>query len=115
MGTTAVTLLSDSIIGSSSLKGTGLDSESQDPENWSIHELKGWLRERDIHFEAHELRNDLVKRVQEAMKATERREHTEFAAETSSTAETRGLNEEIEMEDLKARKGKTKAAVQGST
>jgi hypothetical protein len=71
--------------------------------------------ERDIHFEADELRNDLVKRVQEAMKATERRKHTEFAAKTSSTAETRGLNEEIEMEDLKARKGKAKAAVQGST
>lgn len=71
--------------------------------------------ERDIHFESDELRDDLVKRVQEAMKATKRREHTEFAAKTSSTAETRGLNEEIEMEDLKARKGKAKAAVQGST
>ena len=70
--------------------------------------------ERDIHFEAVELRDVLVKRVQEAMKATEQREHTEFAPTTSATSETRVLNEEIEMEDLKAREGKAKAVVQSS-
>lgn len=72
-------------------------------------------RERDIHFEAVELRDVLVKRVQEAMKATERREHSEFAPTTSSTSETRVVNEEIEMEDLRARQGKAKATVQSSS
>jgi hypothetical protein len=71
--------------------------------------------ERDIHFEAVELRDVLVKRVQEAMKANERREHTEFAPTTSATSETRVLNEEIEMEDLRARQGKAKAVVQSSS
>lgn len=40
-------------------------------------------RQRDIHFERAELRQDLVKRVQEAMAATERRERTEFSGSTS--------------------------------
>jgi hypothetical protein len=44
------------------------------------------------------------------MKATERREHTEFAKANEKT-ETVKKNEEIEMEDLRARKGKAKAIV----
>jgi len=51
-----------------------------------------------------------VTRVQGAIKATERREHTEFAGKGGSTA-TDVKNEEIEMADLRARKGKAKASV----
>ena len=52
-----------------------------------------------------------MKRVQGAMKATERREHTEFAKANEKTTETVKKNEEIEMADLRARKGKAKAIV----
>jgi hypothetical protein len=43
------------------------------------------------------------------MKATERRKHTGFAGKEGSTA-TNMKNEEIEMADLRARKGKGKAS-----
>ena len=56
------------------------------------------------------MRNDLIKRVQEAMKATERREHTEFASRRTTIA-AKVTSEEIEMEDMKAREGKAKASV----
>lgn len=51
-----------------------------------------------------------MKRVQEAMKATERREHTEFAS-TSATTPAKVTSEEIEMKSMKARGGKARASV----
>ena len=44
------------------------------------------------------------------MKATERRDHTEFAS-ASVTTPAKVMSEEIEMEDMKARQGKAKASV----
>jgi hypothetical protein len=63
--------------------------------------------ERDIHYESAELRNDLIKRVKEAMEATERRDHTEFA-QTSGIIES-VRTEEIEMDELGSATGKVNA------
>jgi hypothetical protein len=63
--------------------------------------------QRDIHYESAELRNDLVKRVKEAMEATERRDHSEFA-QTSGIIES-VKTEDIEMDELGSATGKVNA------
>ena len=54
--------------------------------------------QHDIHFEEAELRDDLVKRVKEAMEAGERREHTSLSASYASVGTL--SSEEIELETL---------------
>ena len=87
-----------------------------DSETWSTSDLKKWLREvlfffswladdqRDIHYEAAELRDDLVKRVQEAMDVNDRRQEQEVEERTGNTAMTQ--TQEIEMDDLTNSTGK---------
>ena len=87
-----------------------------DPEKWSMNDLKKWLRkvlisfslladdQRDIPYESGELRDDLVKRVQEAMDVNDRREEHEVEERTGNTVTTQ--MQEIEMDDLTNSKGK---------
>lgn len=63
--------------------------------------------QRDIHYESAELRNDLVRRVKDAMEATERREHTEFAYNDKIDKSVKSV--EIEMDELGSDTGKVKA------
>jgi hypothetical protein len=90
-----------------------------DPENWSMNDLKKWLRDvliysrypltiqRDIHCESTELRDDLVKRVQEAMDANGRRQEHEPEERNGNTATRQ--TQEIELDDLANSKGKLKS------
>ena len=85
-------------------------SDVVDPDDWSINDMKKWMtqvwlvqqananQQRDIHFEKAELRDALVQRVQDAMKADERREQADAEIYKHDAVE------QIEMDDLGKRK-----------
>ena len=60
--------------------------------------------QRDIHYESAELRDDLVKRVQETMDANNRRQEHELKEGSGNTATPQ--TPEIELDDLTRSKGK---------
>ena len=59
--------------------------------------------QRDIHYESAELRDDLVKRVQETMDANNRRQEHELKEGSGNTAPQ---TPEIELDDLTRGEGK---------